>query len=516
MLLPSSATYESADELFKNVQSIANSQGYVLIKKRTRRDRYGNLKNMTLRCNRGGVYNSSGKLQRQTSTRLIDCPFELYAARYENLWHAEIRNSNHSHDPSEDLSGHPMVRRLTKQQLDNVKEMTASGSRTREIISTIRQNNPSASVISKDIYNACERLRQQNLAGCSPVKALIDELREGDYMYEYKCDNIGHITHLFFTHNESVKLTRRYPSVLLMDCTYKMNRFKMPLLDVVGITSFNTTFFSCFVFMKDEEEEDYLWALTCITKLFDGISQPGIIVTDRELALMNALRTTFSNSTHLLCLWHINKNIMKNCKPQFVKGTGNKESNEWQAFLSEWNKVVQSLTNEEFNTKWSEFHNNYTNKPNAWTNKFLHLGTTVTSRVEGAHSTIKTYLRTSAGDLRDVRIKISLAVENQKKEVDTMAASEKIRFPIFVQSNSLYANIKGRVSTFSLKKIEEQYQKIKNATTQEPLPPCTGSFSSTMRLPCAHKIQLLENNRSLILEDIYEHWWIQGRAPISI
>ncbi|CAG8498956.1 11853_t:CDS:2, partial [Cetraspora pellucida] len=36
-------------------------------------------------------------------------------------------------------------------------------------------------------------------------------------------------------------------------------------------------------------------------------------------------------------------------------------------------------------------------------------GTTVTSRVEGAHATIKTYLCTLAGDLHDVRIKLSLA-----------------------------------------------------------------------------------------------------------
>ena len=44
MLPPPTAEYESADELFKNVQTFANSQGYVLVKKKTRKDHYGELK----------------------------------------------------------------------------------------------------------------------------------------------------------------------------------------------------------------------------------------------------------------------------------------------------------------------------------------------------------------------------------------------------------------------------------------------------------------------------------------
>jgi hypothetical protein len=39
MLPPPSAEYESADLLFKSAQKFANSQGYALVKKRTRKDR---------------------------------------------------------------------------------------------------------------------------------------------------------------------------------------------------------------------------------------------------------------------------------------------------------------------------------------------------------------------------------------------------------------------------------------------------------------------------------------------
>ena len=82
MLPPPSAEYESADLLFKSAQKFANSQGYSLVKKRTHKDRHGELKNMTLCCDWGGTYNNTSGLtnetrQRHRNTRLIDCPFEL-------------------------------------------------------------------------------------------------------------------------------------------------------------------------------------------------------------------------------------------------------------------------------------------------------------------------------------------------------------------------------------------------------------------------------------------------------
>ncbi|CAG8556289.1 5410_t:CDS:2, partial [Gigaspora rosea] len=42
------------------------------------------------------------------------------------------------------------------------------------------------------------------------------------------------------------------------------------------------------------------------------------------------------------------------------------------------------------------------------------------------------------------------------------------------------------ISTYTLKKVNNQYQKAYRNTSEEPLPPCTRSFLSTMGLSCAH------------------------------
>ncbi|CAG8659342.1 8612_t:CDS:1, partial [Cetraspora pellucida] len=209
----------------------------------------------------------------------------------------------------------------------------------------------------------------------------------------------------------------------------------------------------------------------------------------------------------------------------------NEESTEWQDFLAKWNEIVQSATEDEFEVMWRNFRSTYANKSTAiiyletiwipwkerfvraWTNKLFHLGTTVTFRIEGAHATLKAYLQGSMGDLYRVYMAISLVVTNQKNELDAMIASERIRIPVFATNDVLYTNVKGKISTFALKKINEQYQKVKHATAQEPLPPCTGSFTRTMGLPCAHIIQHFGNNQSLMLDNIHKHWWIPEHLP---
>ncbi|CAG8580965.1 4956_t:CDS:2, partial [Scutellospora calospora] len=347
ILPPPPEVHNSADELFQNAQRFANSQGYALVKKRTQKD-------------------NRETHNRKTSTRLIDYPFELYATRQNGLWHLEVHNATYNHDPSNDMSGHPIVRQLTEEQKESVAIMTTSGSRPHEIISTLQQNDLSTLVIS------------------------IDELQGGDFLYKYKCDNNGSVTHLFFAHKESVSLSRQYPTVILMDC---------------------------------EEEDDYKWALQIVISYLQETWIP----------------------------W----------KKKFIK---------------------------------------------AWTNQLLYLGTTVTSHIEGSHVTLKAYLQTSTGDLHHVYTTISLAVTNQRKEFNTMIASERIRIPAFATYNSLYSNIRDKVSSFALNKINDQYQKAKRATAQEPLPSCTGTFTRTMGLPCAHFIQYLENNQNLMLNDIHKHY----------
>ena len=75
----------------------------------------------------------------------------------------------------------------------------------------------SSMAIALPIHNAQCKLRLLNLASYSLTEALITNLKEGTYCFNYHTDVIECITHLFFVHLKNVELLERYPKVFLLD-----------------------------------------------------------------------------------------------------------------------------------------------------------------------------------------------------------------------------------------------------------------------------------------------------------
>ncbi|CAG8768418.1 23976_t:CDS:2 [Cetraspora pellucida] len=385
MLAPSaSSQFQSRDSLIRFVQTFGASNGYAISIARSKE------RKVYLCCDRSRRYRNQLNLtdetrKKKTGTRLIECPFSV----------------------CENISAYPSLRRLDTQVQKQLSEITNAGVCPHKILSSLRQNNPSISTISQDIYNIHTKLCQENLQGCISVQALLENLKKGQFKYNYKYDNDGH--------------------------------------------------------------------------LFNGIEKPKVIVTDRELALMHALEHTFPDSKNLLCIWHIEKNILTKCKSHFCT------EEEWVAFLQCWTSIVKSKTDNDFYTQWTE------------------LCTTETSRVEGAHAILKRYLQVSVGNLHLVYQKISLLLENQHNEIKELVEKNKTCVP-YTQSIPFYARLVTNISLYTLKKIYKQFIKASNATHDNSLEPCTGTFNASMGLPCAHLIQKrLANNQLLDLSDIYQY-----------
>jgi hypothetical protein len=113
----------------------------------------------------------------------------------------------------------------------------------------------------KDVYNTRQKICVKYLARQTPMQALLEQFSLDDYVSRDQCDELGHITHLFFAGDKSIALAKLNPEVLLLDCTYKTNDLGLLLLVVVGITGKYTSFYTAFFFFKSEKEEDFVWAL---------------------------------------------------------------------------------------------------------------------------------------------------------------------------------------------------------------------------------------------------------------
>ena len=127
------------------------------------------------------------------------------------------------------------------------------------------------------------------------------------------------------------------------------NRFKISLLNVVGLAGLDTTFHVAFVFLRGEQEAGYHWALQQPKEHLP--TSPKIFFTDRELPLMNAIAAVFSDGQHLLCQWHIQKNILAKCKRYFQPDT------EAAPTLA---SSVSSMVPVTATDPWTEFHRTWT------------------------------------------------------------------------------------------------------------------------------------------------------------
>jgi hypothetical protein len=96
--------------------------------------------------------------------------------------------------------------------------------------------------------------RKEFLNGITPVQALYDLISTGGYTFKVKLGENGNLKALFFSKESMLAFsTCRYKYVFMMDCTYKTNRFGMPLLKIVGFTSTFKTINAGF-FLSPEKE----------------------------------------------------------------------------------------------------------------------------------------------------------------------------------------------------------------------------------------------------------------------
>lgn len=294
------------------------------------------------------------------SSRHVECPFSITAKlANENTgpWVYEIHNAEHNH-PSSIAASHPVLRRMamTREVKSEISRQLTVRTTPFQIISGLcaepsesvvaeatnpqvsnsttsdptnsRNSRPDPAAVAtsinpmfkpRDIYNMQARIRRDQLGPYSPTQALMRQLDQRDWFFAYQNDRTGRLTHLFFFKEISQTLLKTNHEVLIIDCIYKTNRYKMPLLIITGQTALHKTFYVAFCFISKEKIQDYKWVLQQLKDLYAKweLPFPVVIITDMEKGLMFARQLIFPTIKHLLCLWHINKNVLTHCKKDF-------------------------------------------------------------------------------------------------------------------------------------------------------------------------------------------------------
>ena len=86
--------------------------------------------------------------------------------------------------------------------------------------------------------------------------------------FEQRPDEQGHIAILFLADMRSVEYLNQYSNILLLDYTYKTNKFNMLLLDILRVNNHNYRFSISVCFLDSEVEDNYKEAIQHLCVLF--------------------------------------------------------------------------------------------------------------------------------------------------------------------------------------------------------------------------------------------------------
>ncbi|XP_021750193.1 protein FAR1-RELATED SEQUENCE 5-like [Chenopodium quinoa] len=343
--------FPTFDDAVKWADAVAINLGFILVKSSYNKTRDGQPYRY-LRCDRGRKSKPrdlENAIRKGIKTKVNGCPFyiKIYYEFITNSWKIRAKNDatgTHNHPMIVYQEGHRKISGLSPDAKKVVRHMTKSKVAPRNIMATIAEQFPDDHPNIRHIYNCRNDLRTEMSDGRGVVQQFLHFARQSQYIYWVMSDDLDVLQHAFMVHPITVNILRTYPHVIGMDSTYKTNRYGMSFFEIVGVTPTNQNFLIGYVFMRNECTASYRWVLQRLRELIGHDKEPSVFLTDRELGFCAALREVFPGTSHLLCRWHINKDVEARVTDMFKnKRIGVSFKND------KWKRIMDAATEADYN-----------------------------------------------------------------------------------------------------------------------------------------------------------------------
>jgi len=309
------------------------------------------------------------------------------------------------------------------------------------------------------------------------LKKLILLKEQGGGEVRYEKDRENRLSKLFFCSQKMIILYKSFYDVIFVDTTFQKNRFNMPILCIVGFNNYGHNILLGFGLLNDSTEKSFNWAFESFSKIVDR--SPQVIFSDQEKALRNSLKVTFPEARHLLCGWHVARNLTNRFK---AWKAGSENAQKLFNYLKYLPFTKDSVKFERRVTEIKEFlansNENLNYFENAMKNKYdfaicyvknVFCGAVnTTSRVESLNNILSTRL-TSKSKLQEVVEafeKIEKAQFQSFNEIDRKKQKTKINVKVKVESNPELSALSYLYSDYAIQKfiIQEDFITSYSAT----------------------------------------------------
>src|ERR1044072_6297356 len=253
--------FSSRDEMVNWARDVGKGLGYVLVIMRSDSGGVSRKVFLTLGCERSGNFRGKkqGLKRVGTTSRKCNFPSKLRGRlkKEDGTWKLTVLNKMHNHEPYDTLEGHAFAARLSNDEKKVVGDMSENRMRPRYILDMLRAQNPDCLSKIRSVYNTKYAHKKSKRGTLTEMQHLTRMIEEYSYAYWTRVeDETKVVKAIFWSHPNSTRLFNQFPTVVLIDSTYKTNRYRIPLLEMVGVTSTNMTFTIAFGYMTNETEPE--------------------------------------------------------------------------------------------------------------------------------------------------------------------------------------------------------------------------------------------------------------------
>jgi hypothetical protein len=168
---------------------------------------------LNIYCTKTGKHTSKAHIRKGGSQKTA-CPFDCRLYRRDSdTFELQVLNPTHNHEAYEDVLGdsltesHSTLQRKDPLIMAKIAYLHRANIPPRTMLTTIHLKFPGYKVTSKDIYNKILKLRKEQLAGLTSIKALLYTLQQSeDWLVDYEINKASSLTHLFFAYRPGTKL----------------------------------------------------------------------------------------------------------------------------------------------------------------------------------------------------------------------------------------------------------------------------------------------------------------------
>ncbi|KIY60731.1 hypothetical protein CYLTODRAFT_415944 [Cylindrobasidium torrendii FP15055 ss-10] len=142
------------------------------------------------------------------------------------------------------------------------------------------------------------------------AKVLAAQREDPGWFVDQGVDKNLHINFLMWSTPEQQKVLREFPDVLINDNTYQTNKYGYALNIGIAVNGFGKSHSVWYAVHKFEDVATH--ARVFQNHLALALVAPHLLALDKSAAIMQACLLVFVTTFHLLCLHHINRNVVKN------------------------------------------------------------------------------------------------------------------------------------------------------------------------------------------------------------